>query len=403
MISVEEALGFLSRHALPRRIERISLSDARGRILAEPVHARLDQPAAAVSAMDGYAVRFSDLQAGQKHFDVIGESAAGAPFEGRAAPGEAVRIFTGAILPDGADHVVIQENTIRSGARISVSDSHDDPANVRARGIDFLVGQCLVGAGTRLGAAELALIAAGNVPEVSVLVPLRVGILANGNELKPVGSELAHGEIINSNALSLAALFQDWGADVIDLGIAGDSVDAILEKIRARADIDLFVPVGGASVGDHDHMYDAFTEAGFTEIFRKVAVKPGKPTWFSTFEDQRVLGLPGNPASALVCAQLFVGPLLGQEWQNRLIPARLAVPLSPNGPRETWLRASVHVSDTGHVTVGAIASNQDSSLIRPFTEMNALLRRGCNAEAATPGEMITVLVTGRLTSFPTSE
>ncbi|MCZ4296513.1 gephyrin-like molybdotransferase Glp [Henriciella marina] len=391
LISVADALDALAQNALPTRAETVAIEKAHGRQLAEAITARVSRPPADMSAMDGYAVRLEDVREAGARLSVIGEAPAGAPFEQTVGKGEAVRIFTGGEIPGGADHIVIQENTSRSGDEITCTESYDAPQFIRKAGRDFHEGDTLLEAGSILGAGELGLLAAGNIAEVNVRRRPRVGILANGNELMPPGSELKRGEIVNSNPVALAELVRSWGAEPVDLGIAEDTLDAISRRIESAEDIDIFLPVGGASVGDHDLMRPAFAAAGFEPVFEKIAVRPGKPTWFSTRGETRVLGLPGNPASALVCAQLFLKPLITGQ-RHSFIKASLACDLEENGPREHFMRAFAAFTDDGRLTVDP-APDQDSSLIKPFVTSAALLRRLPNAPEKKRGELEDIILT----------
>ena len=394
LITFDEAHRLLAVHGLEPGLETVSLDKAQSRTLAQAITARVSRPPNAVSAMDGYAVRLEDVREAGAALKVIGEAPAGTPFSGAPGAGEAVRIFTGGEMPEGTDHIVIQEDTVREGNTVTCLKAYDAPAHIRKAGLDFREGATLLDSGTRLGAGELALIAAANHGTVPVRKRLRVGILANGNELKAPGSDLAPGEIVNSNPAGLAALIRDWGGEPVDLGIAEDSMESIRDSIQAAGHIDIFLPVGGASVGDHDLMRPAFAAEGFEPVFAKIAVKPGKPTWFSTRRKQLVLGLPGNPASAMVCAHLFLQPLLHDRGLPYM-PARLATPLAANGRREQYLRAEVRVSEDGVLLTHA-AEDQDSSLITPFIHAAALIRRRVDAPAMGEGEIVDVLLASQL-------
>lgn len=393
-LSYEDALSAILDHTPPLGTETVAVTQAQGRRLAEPVTAAVARPPAPVSAMDGYAVRLGDVTAPQARLNVIGEAPAGRPFSGQLQPGEAVRIFTGGELPDGADHIVIQEHVARDGDQIVCERAYDQPEFVRPRAMDFDAGEALLATGTVLGPAKLSLVAAANIAELKVYRRPRVGLLANGDELRPPGSQLRPGDVVNSNPVGLGALIQDLGGEAIDLGIAEDSREAIQSRIEAAADIDLFLPIGGASVGDHDHMRPAFAEAGFRPIFERIAVRPGKPTWFSKRDRQFVLGLPGNPASAYVCAHLFLKPMLtGQH--NRFVQAALETSLDRNGPRTQFMRSQVRI-DAGGQLVATPAPNQDSSLIRPLAASNALIQRDPDAPTAAAGQTVSILLVGGL-------
>lgn len=390
MISREEALRHIAEVTAISETEHVTLQSAAGRVLAAPVVAKLTHPPKAMSAMDGYAVRSGDTAVGTQ-LKVIGESAAGHPFEGAISAGECVRIFTGSVIPEGADHVVIQEDTSRTGDTIEITDEQSPPRHIRAAGVDFTQGDTLIEKGTRLIGRQLSICASANHAELSVIRRPRVALLANGDELKQPGQPLGPGEIIASNEYSLTALIEQWGGEVINLGIAPDDPQEIRARIENASDVDVFVPVGGASVGDHDHMKRVFADLNFTPVFAKVAVRPGKPTWMSQSPRQLVLGLPGNPASALVCAHLFVKPLLhhllGYADPAAMRRAKLAKPLAANGRRETFLRGRMNISGTGEQTVTA-AGNQDSSLLSPFVTSNVLIHRAIDAEALDAGAMV---------------
>ncbi|MEL6245699.1 MAG: molybdopterin molybdotransferase MoeA [Pseudomonadota bacterium] len=392
MISVDEALSRLAEHVLARETERVPVAEALGRTLAAPLKSKVDRPPTAVSAMDGYAVRLTDVADPGADLSVIGEAPAGKPFAGRVAAGEAVRIFTGAPIPDGADHVIMQEHAEREGDRVRFSRGYAKHDFVRDKGRDFCAGDTLLEAGTCLGAFELAMAAAANHGEVEVRRKPRVALLANGDELKPPGTTLGMGEIVNSNPAGLGALVRGWGGVPIDLGIAGDSVTDIQAHIETATDADILVAIGGASVGDHDYMRTAFGEVGFETVFEKIAVKPGKPTWFARRGTQCVLGLPGNPASALVCAMVFLCGLVSGEMGLAPHNGVLDAPLPANGPREAFLRAKATLGDDGVMRV-TVSSDQDSSLIRPLMDGNCLVRRMANAGAADAGAIVSVLMT----------
>ncbi len=381
MISVSEALTLISAHSLNAKTEELALREVAGRISAKPIKARLTQPPFDSSAMDGYAVKFTDVTFQGATLEVIGEAPAGMPFEGVIKAGQAVRIFTGGVVPKGADHVIIQEDVTRNGEQITIDTPSLRARNIRKAGQDFANGDTLIPAETQLNWPHIALIAAANIAKISVIKRPHVAILSNGNELKEPGSQIATGQIINSNPYALAALIESWGGVATILPIAEDSVENIKARIAMAKEADIILPVGGASVGDHDHMKPAFTEAGLDMKFSKIAVKPGKPTWFGTLGAQRVLGLPGNPASALVCAHLFLKPLMNL-GQDQLLSAALSSPLPASGPRETYARGRV---DDGHIM---LFPKQDSALISPFPKANALIQIPPNAGPWTAGDQL---------------
>lgn len=389
LISVEQAVGLLRTHRPSAVTEQVVLEDALGRRLAAPIIAHTARPPAAMSAMDGYAVRLDDVRAPGTRLKLIGEAPAGHPFNGRVRTGTAVRIFTGSVVPDGADHIVIQENAERDGDDVISIQAYDEPRHIRAAGIDFCVDDILVSIGTTLAPAHLAAAAASNNAAVQVEKRLRVGMLSNGDELRPPGSDLLPGEIISSNPYGLAGLIEKWGGTAVNLGTAADSMESIQAHIQA-ADVDILLPIGGASVGAHDHMHTAFGTSGFETIFHKVAVRPGKPVWFSKSDNGLALGLPGNPASAIVCAHLFLAPLLGHDWRTEMITAQLLKDVEENGPREHFMRARIQVSDEGALAIDP-APSQDSSLLRTFISCNALIRRLPNDTAQVAGQGVRVL------------
>lgn len=394
MITREDALARILAKAGPTPTDTVPLADARGLVTAGPVAARLCLPPARVSAMDGYAVRGNDVGRAGARLVVIGEAPAGVPFDGLVGAGEAVRIFTGGVVPEGADHIVIQEQVDRDGDVAVVIADQPSPRHIRDRGLDFAAGDVVVPAGTRLGPAQLAVAAAANHGSVRVHGRPRVAVLANGDELRmPGGSDLAAGEVVCSTPFGLLALIDQWGGQGVDLGLARDDVGDIRGRLRRAVDdgVDVIVPVGGASVGDHDYMRAAFADEGVEIDFAKVAVRPGKPTWFGALGETLVLGLPGNPASALVCAYLFLRPLISalsgqmadplRHWHR----ARLAVDLPANGSRETFLRARSVTGDDGVVVVTPAAA-QDSSLLTPFLVANTLVQRPVDDPARAAGD-----------------
>ena len=388
MISVEEALSIVLAGANTLGDEAVPVSACARRIAASDVTARMTQPPFAASAMDGYAVRFADAQAGAK-LRVIGEAPAGAPFEGSVGAGEAVRIFTGGVVPGGADHVVIQEDVTRDGDKITISEESDHPRHIRAAGIDFREGDVLATSGETLNEIHGALFAAANIPDVLVYRRPRVAIFSNGDELREPGGTLAPGQIVNSNHYALSALVNSWGGETHYLGCARDAEAAIAAMFEKAADADIIIPIGGASVGDYDFVKSAFRKCGGETKFEKVAVRPGKPTWFGRLGGARIVGLPGNPASAIVTATLFVRPLIaalgGRDPQTLEGAAPLAAPLPANGGRESYLRAVYHDDALEP------APNQDSSLLRPLADANALIKRAPNAPAANVGDVVPFL------------
>lgn len=395
MASVEQALDLIARHGAERALglETVILAASEGRRLAEPVVAQVSQPPADVSAMDGYAVRFADM-AMNAELRVVGESRAGVPWSGKIGARQAVRIFTGAIMPQGADHVLIQEDCIREDDQVEVMHEQKRPENIRRTGLDFSRGAMLVPARHVMTEGAISLAAAGNVAKVVVAKTPRVGVLANGDELVAPGSALTTGQIVNSIQPSLLALVRRWGAIPVDLGLSRDTEEDVRKRLAAPCDV--IVSIGGASVGDYDVVRTAFAAQGFAPIFEKIAVKPGKPTWFSTSPNALALGLPGNPAAAMVTAQLFLRPLI-EALTGATAPtkepgrAHTVTALPKTGNREEYLRAILTLDAEGRAQVQA-AEKQDSSLLSPFLTANVLIRRPTNAPAVEPGALVDIVM-----------
>jgi len=379
-------------------VETVALQDALGRVLAEPVSAGRDQPPFAVSAMDGYAVRSADTP-GRLH--VGGESAAGHGFEGQCQKGMAIRISTGAAVPEGADTVVIQEDAQRNGDHLDVPAA-EAGQNIRPRGGDFTAGTLLLAPGRRLDGVALSLTAASGLAQLRVTRAPRVAILSSGDELAAPGLTPGRFQIFDSGTFGIAGLIQSWGGVPQRLAVEKDDPAAIARAAeQGLGASDLLVVIGGASVGDHDHARPALMRLGLKLAVEKIAVRPGKPTWFGAAREGLVLGLPGNPASALVCAMLFLRPLveamLGRDPQACITMhrARLAHPLPANGPREHYLRAHLDTDQEGRLTVRAF-EDQDSSLIAIFAAANALIRLPPDVPAMEAGTLVDVLPLERI-------
>jgi molybdopterin molybdotransferase len=395
MASVEQALALIAAQAASRRLgaESVPLARAFGRVLADPVLARVSQPPADVSAMDGYAVRFADMKMGAA-LQVSGESRAGKPSKARLNPGDAIRIFTGAHLPEGADHILIQEDTKREGDTVIVTFEQRKPENIRRRGMDFGLNDQLIPAGRMITEGAISLAAAGNNGTLTVAKAPRIGVLANGDELAEAGADLSSGQIVNSIQPALLALIRRWGGDAIDLGVSHDTEADVRKRLSTSCDV--IVSIGGASVGDYDVVRTAFAAEGFIPVFEKIAVKPGKPTWFSAKDRVLALGLPGNPAAAMVTAQLFLRPLIAALTgalpdQPHTQRAFTLLDIPAASAREEYLRAVVSFGDDGSSTVRA-AENQDSSLLSPFLVANCLIRRPIKAPAAKAGDLVEILM-----------
>jgi molybdopterin molybdotransferase len=385
MISYAEALRLVAAAARPIGTERVTLADAHGRVLAAPIRARITSPATRVSTMDGYAVRRDD----GSDLTVIGESLPGAPFSGTLQPGAAVRIFTGAAVPDGADWIVIQENARRNGDRVMI-ESRGEMSFIRAPGSDFEAGDLLAEPGTLLGPRALVAIAAADVGQVDVHRRPRLALLATGDELAEPGTAAAQpGRIPDSISAALCAFARDWGAEVTDIARLPDDLRALREA-ASRADADLIVVTGGASVGERDFAKAMFGDA-LALIFSKVRIKPGKPVWLGRAGHRLVMGLPGNPTSALVTARLLLAPLLagmtGRPASDALRwrQAVLAEPLGPAGDRETFSRACWSGDRV------RLLPNQDSGAQKTLALAELLVRRPAGVEGIAAGEPVEIL------------
>ena len=390
MISVTDALSFIEKNRPLTDVEVLSLEKSLGRTLAHDVKAKLTHPPLHASAMDGYAVKLADIGKSGARLTVIGEAPAGAPFGKDISAGEAVRIFTGGAVPSGADTVIIQENVTADGNQITVEEPQDAPRHIRRAGLDFKAGDTLIKGSTLIGPSEIAVAAASGQMALQVRRKLRVAILTGGDELVSPGETPKKGQIINSNPYALASLIKSWGHEPVILPTAKDTLESIADKIKQADDADIIVPIGGASVGDHDHMRAAFRNTGLEVIFEKVAVRPGKPTWFGTLSGRPVLGLPGNPASALVCAQLFLRPLLSGE-PSKFLAAKLSMNIAANGPRETYQRAVITPMPDGTLSAAPLPL-QDSGLMTPFLIANGLLKLASNDSAKVVGEAVEVML-----------
>ncbi len=388
MISVLQALEHLFALAAPVGTEVVPLGDAAGRVLAEPVVATRNQPPFPASAMDGYAVKGVEAEPGAM-FKVIGESQAGRRFEGRLGPGQTVRIFTGAPVPEGADRIVIQEDVSRSGDLITLAQDLDTGSYVRPAGMDFAVGDRL-DAPRVLGARDLALIAAMNAGAVTVARRPEVALIATGNELVMPGEAPGPDQIIASNGFGLKAMLEAAGARARLLPIARDDADSLRMVFGLAEGADLIVTIGGASVGDHDLVGPVAAELGLQQSFYKVAMRPGKPLMAGRLGGAAMVGLPGNPVSSLVCGQVFLVPMLRAMLGLGAAPAPrataiLSEAIPANGPREHYMRAVI--DETGIRPLKA----QDSALLTILNRANALLVRpvGDPARAAgTPADYI---------------
>jgi len=395
LLSVEEALARILADAAPLGTERVAIEAAHDRILAESVAARLTQPPFDASAMDGYAVRAADIAKLPAKLTVIGESAAGHPFNGRVGAGEAARIFTGAPVPEGADGVVIQEHTTREDAHVIVQGEDVQTDHIRPRGGDFKEGMRLLEAGRRLGPRELSLAASMGHGELAVWRRPKVAILSTGDELVRPGETPGIGQIVASNHLGVGAMLRNFGAEIIQLGIARDTAESLNEHVARAKDADILVTIGGASVGDHDLVAPVLSKQGMELAFWKIAMRPGKPLMSGRLGALRVVGLPGNPVSSLVCARVFVVPLVEQLAGRPMATeatrlALAAVAMEANGPRQHYMRATLTRDGDGLPRVSPVRS-QDSSLLSPLAIADCLIVRTPNSPAVAPGETVRVL------------
>ena len=380
LLSIAEALARVLEHAAPLQAEEVPLSDAAGLVLAYPLKARRTQPPADVSAMDGYAVRAADVASAPARLKIIGEIAAGQPFAQRVGPGEAARIFTGGVVPAGADTIVIQEHTKREGDHVAVAKPSPKRRHIRVRGLDFTAGDALLAAGHRLTARDLALAAGMNHPLVPVHRRPKIALFATGDELVPPGTEPAPGQIVSSNNYAIGALARAEGADVADLGIVADRLDDTIAAVRRAREggPDVLVTSGGASVGDYDLVQKAFTAEGMTLSFWRLALRPGRPLMYGRLGATHVLGVPGNPVSAFVCGFLFLVPLIRRlagrsDLTRPAESALLGCDLPENDERADYLRATLAGSPQGPVATPFPI--QDSSMMAPLAKADCLVIR----------------------------
>jgi molybdopterin molybdotransferase len=396
MLPVAEALARITGAFAPLPAETVSLADALGRTLAEDVVARVTQPPAAVSAMDGYAVRAADVAKAPVDLRIIGEAPAGGAFDGTVGDGEAVRIFTGGPLPDGADAIVIQEDTERDGDEVRVTEAVTAGTYVRSAGLDFRTGEVGISAGRLLGARDIGLAAAMNHPWLRVHRRPRVAILATGDEVVLPGDPLGPHQIVSSNGFSLSAFVEACGGQPVHLGIARDDKAALTELIAGARGTDMLVSSGGVSVGDRDLVGRVLGEQGMNLNFWKIAMRPGKPLLFGKVGDTPVLGLPGNPVSALVCATLFLRPaiaaMLGRvEAGSARETAILDTGLDANDRRQDYLRARLSIDSAGRRCATPF-QRQDSSMLATLAHADCLIVRPPNAAPAKAGEAVEIVM-----------
>ena len=396
LLPVAEALALVLRDALPLSAELVPLRDAHGRVLAQGLTALRTQPPADVSAMDGYAVRAEDVAQAPVSLKLVGAVAAGRPFAGTVQQGEAARIFTGGVLPAGADTVVIQEHTRRDADAVVVAQAIGRGRNVRPKGLDFTSGAELLPQGRRLTDRDLALAAAMNHPTVPVHRQPRLAVFATGDELVMPGSQPGLGEIVHSNGYATLALARHEGCEILDLGIVPDRLDETVAAVRRarQSGADILVTSGGASVGDYDLVQQALAGEGLELSFWKIAMRPGRPMLNGRLGLMHVLGVPGNPVSAYVCSFLFLVPLI-RRLAGRMDPVRvseqavLGSDLPANDERADYLRATLASGADG--LVATPHPIQDSSMLVPLARADCLLIREPFAPAAHPGSPCSIL------------
>jgi len=397
LMPVAQALALVLRDASPLPAEAAPLAHAHGRVLADDLSALRTQPPADVSAMDGYAVRAEDVSELPASLKVIGEVAAGRPFAGTVGLGEAARIFTGGVLPHGTDTVVIQEHVSRTDDTVAVGKPTGRGRNVRPKGLDFAAGAVLLRRGRRLSDRDLALAAAMNHPAVPVHRHPKVAVLATGDELVMPGTTPGPGEIVYSNGFATMALARREGCEIVDLGIAPDRLPETVAAIRSASasGADILVTSGGASVGDYDLVQQALAGEGLALSFWKIAMRPGRPMLHGRLGAMHVLGLPGNPVSAYVCAFLFLVPLIrrlaGRSDIERVPEsAVLGSDLPENDERADYLRATLAAGADGRRIATALPL-QDSSMLAPLAAADCLLIREAHAPAAKAGSPCSIL------------
>jgi molybdopterin molybdotransferase len=395
MISVEEAQQRLLERVAPLGAEQVALTDALGRVLAEEVRSRRTQPPWPVSAMDGYAARAADVARVPARLKVVGAVPAGQAYAGTVGAGEAVRIFTGAPVPQGADCIIIQEDAERDGDMVVVREGAAAGRYVRPAGLDFREGDVGLPAGRRLTVRDVGLAAAMNRPWLLVRRRPRVAILPTGDEVVMPGDPVGLNQIVSSNGLALGALVEACGGVPLHLPIAPDDSSALQRIAEGAVGADLLVTTGGASVGEHDLVRDALGAAGLALDFWTIAMRPGKPLMVGRFRDTPMIGLPGNPVSTLVCGLLFVKPAI--ERLTGLAPgaepplrARLAVPLAANDRRQDYLRATLRRAADGTLEAEPF-QKQDSSMLSLLARSDCLVVRPPHAAPAAAGDWVEIV------------
>ena len=397
LLPVDDAIARIIAGVVPREGERVALREANGRVLAEPLSARLTQPPFPASAMDGYAVRADDVALTGSTLRLVGIAAAGHAYAGKVGAHETVRIFTGAPMPEGADTVLIQESAeVIDAATIRAEEPVAAGRNVRAAGLDFAAGAMLLDAGRHIGMREAALAAAMGHAVIPVRRRPRVAIMATGDELVEPGVARRPDQIFASNPAGIAAYVTSLGGEPHDLGIVRDDLVALRSGVEAAQALpaDILVTLGGASVGEHDLIRQALESAGMALDFWRIAMRPGKPLVFGRLAGTRVLGLPGNPVSSLVCSLLFLAPLiralLGMPPEESIEPAVLGSDLPANDARQDYLRATLRRQN--HTAIATALPIQDSSMLSVLATADCLIIRPPHAPAAVTGDSCKILM-----------
>lgn len=394
LLSVEEARSRILSGVVTKGREAVDLLSADRRILASDLSALRTQPPFDVSAMDGYAVRADDIRSFPAELQVAGESAAGHGYHQHVNPGEAVRIFTGAPVPPGADAIVIQEDADQDGHVVTVRDCIPEAGHIRKCGSDFEDGEHLLNGGRVLTPRDITLAAAMGHGKLEVVCKPRVGLIATGDELVLPGEKTGPDQIVCSNPFGIAAIVERIGGSPHFLGIAKDDPADLARLCERGRDMDVLITIGGASVGDHDIVAPVLQDQGMTLDFWRIAMRPGKPLMFGQLGDTRVIGLPGNPVSSLICTWIFVVPLIAKlvgrpdDGLSRL-PARLSQPLSSNGPREHYMRGISQSGSDGTLMVAPVRS-QDSSLLSPLAQADVLIIRPPHDPGRRIGEQVEI-------------
>jgi molybdopterin molybdotransferase len=397
LLSVDDALDQIIKAVSTMPSERIAVEAALGHVLAADINAKLSHPPADVSAMDGYAVHSSHLSSTPKSLTVIGESAAGHPFDGVLGSDQAVRIFTGAYVPQGADAIVLQEDTSRDGDVVTILEQPKPQQFIRKAGQDFSRGDLIASKGATLDARRLALIASSGHGTVPTHRKPVVAIISTGDELVRPGSSPKEGQIVSSNDLFLTHLVTSLGATAMNIGQVADQDDALTKAFDQAKSADLIVTSGGASVGNHDGVARHMNESGGLAFWR-IAMRPGKPLIFGQIDQTPMLGLPGNPVSTGVCAMIFVAAairkMLGQDPLPKPSHAKLLAPLGENDRRQDYLRARIHIDDQGQTWAEAF-NKQDSGMLKTFADADGLIIRPPHAPPAEAGDPVPVLLLPR--------